>query len=178
MALFETVKDIMFAEIMETTLTEISKELLRANELKEKELALKSKELELLNSEEFKYNHIERYKRAFLDACNRLEELDGLLYEMDQTVEPMSKEEYKEAILSNIQNMDKNQYDYDKTKDFEVSSKEFIDYINRFDSAKLEDRDYYKKLMKNLEIALCIMTWKNSFMFVTTFYMAMLVYQI
>ena len=85
MALFETVKDIMFAEIMETTLTEISKELLRANELKEKELALKSKELELLNSEEFKYNHIERYKRAFLDACNRLEELDGLLYEMDQT---------------------------------------------------------------------------------------------
>ena len=37
MALFETVKDIMFAEIMETTLTEISKELLRANELKEKE---------------------------------------------------------------------------------------------------------------------------------------------
>lgn len=35
---------------------------------------------------------------------------------MDQTVEPMSKEEYKEAILSNIQNMDKNQYDYDKQK--------------------------------------------------------------
>lgn len=65
MALFETVKDIMFAEIMETTLTEISKELLRANELKEKELALKSKELEILNSEEFKYNHIERYKCAF-----------------------------------------------------------------------------------------------------------------
>lgn len=48
MALFETVRDIMFAEIMEATLTEISKELLRANELKEKELALKSKELELL----------------------------------------------------------------------------------------------------------------------------------
>lgn len=75
---------------------------------------------------------------------------------MDQTVEPMSKEEYKEAILSNIQNMDKNQYDYDKTKDFEVSSKEFIDYINQFDSAKLEDRDYYKKINENLEIALCI----------------------
>lgn len=106
MALFETAKDIMFAEIMETTLTEISKELLRANELKEKELALKSKELEILNSEEFKYNHIERYKCAFLDACNRLEELDRILYGMDQTVEPMSNEEYKEAIMSNIQNMD------------------------------------------------------------------------
>ena len=65
MALFETVRDIMFAEIMEATLTEISKELLRANELKEKELALKSKELELLNSGEFKYNYIERYKRCF-----------------------------------------------------------------------------------------------------------------
>lgn len=34
MALFETVRDIMFAEIKEATLTEISKELLRANELK------------------------------------------------------------------------------------------------------------------------------------------------
>lgn len=146
MALFETVKDIMFAEIMETTLTEISKELLRANELKEKELALKSKELEILNSEEFKYNHIERYKCAFLDACNRLEELDRILYEMDQTVEPMSNEEYKEAILSNIQNMDKNQYDCDKTKDYEISSKEFIDYTNRLDSAKLEGKEYYKKI--------------------------------
>lgn len=146
MALFETAKDIMFAEIMETTLTEISKELLRANELKEKELALKSKELEILNSEEFKYNHIERYKCAFLDACNRLEELDRILYEMDQTVEPMSNEEYKEAIMSNIQNMDKNKYDYDKTKVYEVSSKEFIDYINRLDSAKFEDKDYYKKI--------------------------------
>lgn len=67
-------------------------ELLRANELKENKLVLKSKELELLNFEEFKYNHIERYKRAFLVTCNRLEELDRLLYEMALTVEPMSKE--------------------------------------------------------------------------------------
>ena len=65
---------------------------------------------------------------------------------MDQTVEPMSNEEYKEAIMSNIQNMDKNKYDYDKIKVYEVSSKEFIDYINRLDSAKFEDKDYYKKI--------------------------------
>ena len=80
--------------------------------------------------------------------------------------------------MSNIQNMDKNKYDYDKIKVYEVSSKEFIDYINRLDSAKFEDKDYYKRSMKNLEIALCTMIWKNSFIFVTTFYMAMLVYLI
>lgn len=42
--------------------------------------------------------------------------------------------------------MDKNKYDYDKIKVYEVSSKEFIDYINRLDSAKFEDKDYYKKI--------------------------------
>ena len=99
MVLFETVRDLRFADNIENTLSSIDNELKKANLLKERELELKDKEIKLKKDNDFSK---EDYKKAFDEACARLEDMDKILYKIDQSVKPFSKERYQDIILTNI----------------------------------------------------------------------------
>lgn len=66
MVLFETVRDLRFADNIENTLSSIDNELKKANLLKERELELKDKEIKLKKDNDFSK---EDYKKAFEEAC-------------------------------------------------------------------------------------------------------------
>ena len=62
MVLFETVRDLRFADNIENALSSIDNELKKANLLKERELELKDKEIKLKKDNDFSK---EDYKKSF-----------------------------------------------------------------------------------------------------------------
>ena len=138
MVLFETVRDLRFADNIENTLSSIDNELKKANLLKERELELKDKEIRLKKDNDFSK---EDYKKAFEEACARLEDMDKILYKIDQSVEPFSKERYQNIILTNIHKLEKTE-NSKFPEVLEISKEEFDQFTKTFNRNKTEYKEY------------------------------------
>ena len=128
MVLFETVRDLRFADNIENALSSIDNELKKANLLKERELELKDKEIKLKKDNDFSK---EDYKKAFEEACARLEDMDKILYKIDQSVEPFSKERYQNIILTNIHKLEKTE-NSKFPEVLEISKEEFDQFTKEY----------------------------------------------
>lgn len=157
MVLFETVRDLRFADNIENTLSSIDNELKKANLLKERELELKDKEIKLKKDNDFLKVD---YKKAFEEACARLEDMDKILYEIDQSVEPFSKERYQNIILTNIHKLEKTE-NSKFPEVLEISKEEFDQFTKTFNRNKTEYKEYCEQVQQNFGSSFMFFDFEN-----------------
>ncbi|MFQ9766253.1 MAG: hypothetical protein ACLRYM_06050 [Thomasclavelia ramosa] len=142
MGLFETVREHNFADAVENYLASIADELKKANLLKERELELADKEIEL---KENNTDSIDRYKKAYDTACKRLAELDKLLYSYDEIASPISADDYKKIFLDRSSDIHNDRQSNSNVP--EISEKEFKKFISALDFSS-EDKKYYESIQQ------------------------------
>ena len=134
MVLFETVRDLRFADNIENALSSIDNELKKANLLKERELELKDKEIKLKKDNDFSK---EDYKKAFEEACARLEDMDKILYKIDQS---------ENSKFPEVQ---------------EISKEEFDQFTKTFNRNKTEYKEYCEQVQQNFGSSFMFFDFEN-----------------
>lgn len=96
------------------------------------------------------------YKRAFEIACERLEELDNLLYRIDRECPPSNKEEYQKMILNTLQSrLEKNNNHQYQDNIYTVEITETLQYQEDIKARNKEEAErMIKEKYDNCEIVL------------------------